>query len=325
MNNTNNEKYKDISNKITSCSLNQYVNLVSLLQTSYSKEELANIYLYILQNQNDIHILNYTIFQIDKLKEHRAIDLLIDILLLKDKFAMYENGTNELTNLRCSCAKVISNFKSQKGVYPLLYCLNNKDEDYKLRLSCAEALGKIGDKYAVLPLIDILRDENEKSVYVKESAAMALGMLGDNRALNPLISILESKNGLVSKFSFLKERIIEVLSKFGSNNADVFKALSLNLSDESPFVRISAIEALANYEEDNKEKTFCLIKNRLLKEDNEEVIEACLFALFNLSNVETLYEIINQNRDNIKLKLVLDDILPDLKDDVCEGFDNENK
>ena len=325
MNNTNNEKYKDISNKITSCSLNQYVNLVSLLQTSYSKEELANIYLYILQNQNDIHILNYTIFQIDKLKEHRAIDLLIDILLLKDKFAMYENGTNELTNLRCSCAKVISNFKSQKGVYPLLYCLNNKDEDYKLRLSCAEALGKIGDKYAVLPLIDILRDENEKSVYVKESAAMALGMLGDNRALNPLISILESKNGLVSKFSFLKERIIEVLSKFGSNNADVFKALSLNLSDESPFVRISAIEALANYEEDNKEKTFCLIKNRLLKEDNEEVIEACFFALFNLSNVETLYEIINQNRDNIKLKLVLDDILPDLKDDVCEGFDNENK
>lgn len=325
MNNTNNEKYKDISNKITSCSLNQYVNLVSLLQSSYSREELANIYLYILQNQNDIHILNYTIFQIDKLKEHRAIDLLIDILLLKDKFAMYENGTNELTNLRCSCAKVISNFKSQKGVYPLLYCLNNKDEDYKLRLSCAEALGKIGDKYAVLPLIDILRDENEKSVYVKESAAMALGMLGDNRALNPLISILESKNGLVSKFSFLKERIIEVLSKFGSNNADVFKALSLNLSDESPFVRISAIEALANYEEDNKEKTFCLIKNCLLKEDNEEVIEACLFALFNLSNVETLYEIINQNRDNIKLKLVLDDILPDLKDDVCEEFDNENK
>lgn len=325
MNNTNNEKYKDISNKITSCSLNQYVNLVSLLQSSYSREELANIYLYILQNQNDIHILNYTIFQIDKLKEHRAIDLLIDILLLKDKFAMYENGTNELTNLRCSCAKVISNFKSQKGVYPLLYCLNNKDEDYKLRLSCAEALGKIGDKYAVLPLIDILRDENEKSVYVKESAAMALGMLGDNRALNPLISILESKNGLVSKFSFLKERIIEVLSKFGSNNADVFKALSLNLSDESPFVRISAIEALANYEEDNKEKTFCLIKNRLLKEDNEEVIEACLFALFNLSNVETLYEIINQNRDNIKLKLVLDDILPDLKDDVCEEFENEHK
>lgn len=325
MKNINSEKYKDLGKKITTCNLNQYIDLVSLLQASYSKEELANIYLYILETGNNINILNYTIVQIDKLKEFRAIDLLIDILLLKDKFANYENGTIELNNLRCSCAKVISNFKSQKGVYPLLYCLNNKDEDYKLRLSCAEALGKIGDKYAVLPLIDILKDENEKSVYVKESAAMALGMLGDNRALNPLISILESKNGLVSKFSFLKERIIEVLSKFGSNNTEVFRALSINLSDESPFVRISAIEALANCDDVNKEKTFSLIKKCLLKEDNEEVIEACLFALFNLSNVETLYEIVNQNQDNIKLKLVLDDILPDLKDDVCEEFDNENK
>ncbi len=321
MKNINNEKYRDISNKIKSCDLNQYVNLVSLLQSSYSKEELANIYLYILENQNDIYILNYTIIQIDKLKEYRAIDLLIDILLLKDKFAKYENKTNEINNLRCVCAKVISNFKSQKGVYPLLYCLNNKDEDYKLRLSCAEALGKIGDKYAVIPLINILKDENEKSVYVKESAAMALGMLGDNRALNPLISILESKNGLVSKFSFLKERIIEVLSNFGSNNDDVYKALTLNLNDESPFVRISAIEALANCKEDSKEQTFRLIKNCLLKENNEDVIEACLYNLFNISNINSIQEIVEQNEENVKLKRIYDNILSDIKEDYCEESD----
>lgn len=321
MKNINNEKYRDISNKIKSCDLNQYVNLVSLLQSSYSKEELANIYLYILENQNDIYILNYTIIQIDKLKEYRAIDLLIDILLLKDKFAKYENKTNEINNLRCVCAKVISNFKSQKGVYPLLYCLNNKDEDYKLRLSCAEALGKIGDKYAVIPLINILKDENEKSVYVKESAAMALGMLGDNRALNPLISILESKNGLVSKFSFLKERIIEVLSNFGSNNDDVYKALTLNLNDESPFVRISAIEALANCKEDSKEQTFRLIKNCLLKENNEDVIEACLYNLFNISNINSIQEIVEQNEENLKLKRIYDNILSDIKEDYCEESD----
>ena len=321
MKNINNEKYRDISNKIKSCDLNQYVNLVSLLQSSYSKEELANIYLYILENQNDIYILNYTIIQIDKLKEYRAIDLLIDILLLKDKFAKYENKTNEINNLRCVCAKVISNFKSQKGVYPLLYCLNNKDEDYKLRLSCAEALGKIGDKYAVIPLINILKDENEKSVYVKESAAMALGMLGDNRALNPLISILESKNGLVSKFSFLKERIIEVLSNFGSNNDDVYKALTLNLNDESPFVRISAIEALANCKEDSKEQTFRLIKNCLLKENNEDVIEACLYNLFNISNINSIQEIVKQNEENVKLKRIYDNILSDIKEDYCEESD----
>ena len=318
--NINNEKYGDLNKKITSCNLSQYVDLVALLQSTYSKEELSNIYLYILKTQKNIHILYYTIVQIDKIKDIRAIDFLIDILLLKDNFIDYENNvSNELNNLRCLCAKVISNFKSQDGVYPLLYCLNNKDEDYKLRLSCAEALGKIGDNYAVLPLIDILKDEDEKSVYVKESAAIALGMLGDSRALKPLISILESKNGLLSKFSFLKERIIEVISKFGINNNEVFKALVLNLKDESPFVRISVVEALVNIDESLKENVFNLIQNCMLEDDNEDVIEACIFALVNLSSIYAVIEIIEQNKNNIKLNEIFNNLLPQLQ----EGIDKE--
>ena len=318
--NINNEKYGDLNKKITSCNLSQYVDLVALLQSTYSKEELSNIYLYILKTQKNIHILYYTIVQIDKIKDIRAIDFLIDILLLKDNFIDHENNvSNELNNLRCLCAKVISNFKSQDGVYPLLYCLNNKDEDYKLRLSCAEALGKIGDNYAVLPLIDILKDEDEKSVYVKESAAIALGMLGDSRALKPLISILESKNGLLSKFSFLKERIIEVISKFGINNNEVFKALVLNLKDESPFVRISVVEALVNIDESLKENVFNLIKNCMLDDDNEDVIEACIFALVNLSSIYAVIEIIEQNKNNIKLNEIFNNLLPQLQ----EGIDKE--
>ncbi len=318
--NINNEKYGDLNKKITSCNLSQYVDLVALLQSTYSKEELSNIYLYILKTQKNIHILYYTIVQIDKIKDVRAIDFLIDILLLKDNFIDYENNvSNELNNLRCLCAKVISNFKSQDGVYPLLYCLNNKDEDYKLRLSCAEALGKIGDNYAVLPLIDILKDEDEKSVYVKESAAIALGMLGDSRALKPLISILESKNGLLSKFSFLKEKIIEVISKFGINNNEVFKALVLNLKDESPFVRISVVEALVNIDESLKENVFNLIKNCMLEDDNEDVIEACIFALVNLSSIYAVIEIIEQNKNNIKLNEIFNNLLPQLQ----EGIDKE--
>lgn len=318
--NINNEKYGDLNKKITSCNLSQYVDLVALLQSTYSKEELSNIYLYILKTQKNIHILYYTIVQIDKIKDVRAIDFLIDILLLKDNFIDHENNvSNELNNLRCLCAKVISNFKSQDGVYPLLYCLNNKDEDYKLRLSCAEALGKIGDNYAVLPLIDILKDEDEKSVYVKESAAIALGMLGDSRALKPLISILESKNGLLSKFSFLKERIIEVISKFGINNNEVFKALVLNLKDESPFVRISVVEALVNIDESLKENVFNLIQNCMLEDDNEDVIEACIFALVNLSSIYAVIEIIEQNKNNIKLNEIFNNLLPQLQ----EGIDKE--
>jgi hypothetical protein len=56
----------------------------------------------------------------------------------------------------------------------------------------------------------------EKSVYVRESAAAALGMLGDIRAIDPLVSILETKKGFIDKFTFLKEKIIETLSKFNS-------------------------------------------------------------------------------------------------------------
>ena len=62
---------------------------------------------------------------------------------------------------------------------------------------------------------------------------------------NLMVSILETKQGIMDKFSFLKERAIEALSKMGFNdNERVFKALKNSLSDESTQVRINAIEAL---------------------------------------------------------------------------------
>ena len=49
----------------------------------------------------------------------------------------------------------------------------------------------------------------------------------------------------MDKFSFLKERAIEALNKMGANDSErVYKALKNSLLDESPQVRIEAIEAL---------------------------------------------------------------------------------
>ena len=59
------------------------------------------------------------------------------------------------------CAKAIANLKDTSAVTALLYCLNNKDENYKVRLSCADALGRIGDRYAVAPLIEVVKDEDD--------------------------------------------------------------------------------------------------------------------------------------------------------------------
>lgn len=193
------------------------------------------------------------------------------------------------------CAKAISNYKNRDSIIPLLNCLNNKKENYKLRLSCAESLGKIGDKFAVAPLIDVLSDEEEKSVYLKESAAIALGMIGDMRALDPFLGILDAKRGIIDKFTFLKERIIEALGKINvGKNEKVFKALKNSLMDESPQIRIGAIEALMNSEDS---RAVDLIKEALFDE-NDEVKKNAVIALYNLEGEEILKDILGCDQYN---------------------------
>ncbi len=186
------------------------------------------------------------------------------------------------------CAKAIANLKDTSAVTALLYCLNNKDENYKVRFACADALGKIGDKYAVAPLIDVVKDEDERSVYLRESAASALGMLGDIRAVDPLVSILETKKGILDKFTFLKER--------------VFDALKLSLMDESAQIRINAIEALM---ESDYEEAYDAIKGCLTDSD-DEVKKNALIALYNMTGRRILDEVIKETcySDVLKIEAV---------------------
>ena len=149
-------------------------------------------------------------------------------------------------------------------------------------------MGRIGDKYAVKPLIDLVEDEEEKSVYLKESATFALGLLGDTSAIDPLVSILESKHGFLGKFSFLKEKIVEALGKLNYNNKKVIKALKNSLLDSSPMVRINAIEAIMNSDDDESVE---LIKPSLQDDDND-VKKNALIALYNLQGRSILDEVI---------------------------------
>ena len=185
-----------------------------------------------------------------------------------------------------------------------MYCLNNKDENYKVRLACADALGKIGDRYAVVPLIAVVKDEDEKSVYLRESAASALGILGDMRAVEPLVSILETQKGIWDKFTFLKERVIEALGKLRlDNNERVFNALKNSLIDESPQVRINAIEAIM---ESENPKAVDTIKNCLVEDSDNEVKKNALIALYNLIGREILDEVANspEYSDFLKMEAV---------------------
>lgn len=257
------------------------IQKIDELETLYPQDSLVTIYNHFLSVAKNPDILMYLIRCADKHRDKSSLSVILDLLL----------DRNNATNLRVMCAKAIANFKDTSAVTPLLYCLNNKDEHYKVRLACADSLGRIGDRYAVAPLINVVQDEDEKSVYVRESAAAALGMLGDLRAIDPLVSILESKKGFLDKFTFLKERVIEALGKLNLTSSRVFKALEHALTDESACIRINAIEALMDSED---ERAYGLIKN-MLEDLDEEVKKNALIALYNMVGRDILDEVIERS------------------------------
>lgn len=284
---------------------NTILNISELLN-EYDKEDLVQIYNYMLLNTKVPEVMMYLIQCMDKYRDNASLESLVDTLI--------SNNSEKYSSVRIMCAKAIANLKNTAAVSSLLYCLNNKEENYKVRLACADALGKIGDKYAVAPLIEVAKDDNEKSVYLRETAVNALGVLGDIRAIDSLVKIIEEKKGIIDKFTFLKERAIEALIKMGFNNNDrIFKALKNSLTDESKQVRINAIEALMDNEHP---KSYEAIKDVLINDNDEEVKKNALIALYNLRGREILDEVINSSNysDNLKIEAV----------QIIEEYEDEN-
>ncbi len=267
------------------------IDKIVALSSDYPSEYLILIYNYFFEHSNSYEVLMFLLQKIDKYKDKSSRAILIDSLIMKSKLAQRISDLDHITRIRVNITKTLANTKDSQAVYPLLYCLNSKDENYKVKLSCAEALGKIGDKYAVLPLMNILEDETEASVYVKESAVSALGMLGDEKAVDSLVSILESKKGFLDKFTFLKERALEALNKINFKGDRVFNALVKSLRDESPQVRINAIEVLMNTDD---ERSVDLIKG-MLSDQNREVVQNAVIALYNILGDEIISEIVNDD------------------------------
>ena len=271
------------------------------LESSYDENSLVEIYNYFLSKSQNPDILMHLIRNCDRYRHPSTLAYLVDILLLKNVSSDNTELKEKFSNVTMMCAKAIGNLKNTDAVSALLYCMNNKNENYRIRLACADSLGRIGDRFAVAPLIEVVKDEDEKSVYLKESATKALGLLGDVRAIEPLLSILEAKQGIMDKFSFLKERAIEALNKIGANETErVFKALKNSLLDESPQVRIEAIEGLMNSDHPD---SFDIIKKCLTEDENEEVKKNALIALYNMSDRDILDEVIKSPRYSDKLKI----------------------
>ncbi len=287
---------------------------ITALSKDYPSEHLILIYNYLFEQSNSYEILMFLLQKIDKYKDKSSRPMLIDSLIMKDKLSQRISDSDNLTRIRVNITKVLANTKDSQAVYPLLYCLNSKDENYKVKLSCAEALGKIGDKYAVLPLMNIVEDESESSVYVKESAVSALGMIGDAKAVDSLVSILESKKGFLDKFTFLKERALEALNKLNFKGDRVFNALVKSLRDESPQVRINAIEVLMNSEDSRANN---LIRE-MLKDTNRDVVQNAVIALYNLEGDDVLNEILNDESQTDTAKSEVLKLMDDLREEETE-------
>jgi len=274
------------------------------LENQFCEDDLVIIYNQFLGISKNQDVLMYLVRCVDKYRKKSSLSLILDLLL----------DNNNSVGLRSMCAKAVANFKDTSAVSSLLYCLNDKDGPYQVRLACADALGKVGDKYAVAPLIHIVQDEDEKSVYVRESAAVALGMLGDRRAIDPLLSILESKKGFIDKFTFLKERVIEVLGKFHFNSERVFKALEHALMDESAQIRINAIEALMD---SNDERAYHLIKD-MLEDKDDEVKKNALIALYNIVGGDILEEVLGEEKYSDFVKTEAQSLMDEYEGDIDE-------
>ena len=298
---------------------NVLTSKIESLKDKYGSKDLIKIYNYMLSKAQNPDIIMFLIRCVDMYRDSSSLEVLVDILLLKNGSMEDEATKEKFINVRVMCAKAIANQKNTNVVSSLLYCLNNKHENYKVRLECADALGRIWDRFAVAPLIDVVKDEDEKSVYLRESAVSALGLLGDTRAVDPLVSIIEAKQGIMDKFSFLKERAIEAITKMGfGSNERVFKALKNSLSDESSQIRINAIEALMD--SDNP-KAFDTIKKCMLEDSDEEVKKNALIALYNMSDRDILDEVINSTKYSDSLKIAAVEILDEYESDK----EKENK
>lgn len=286
---------------------NSTIKKIQALEEIHEQDKLVEIYGYFLEVSKNPDILMAIIQCSDKIRNKAILNKLLDILLLKD------SDKDKFVNVRAMCAKAIANLKDTSAVTPLLYCLNNKDEHYKVRLACADALGKIGDRYAVAPLIAVVKDDDEKSVYLRESCASALGMLGDLRAVDPLVSILEAQKGIWNKFTFLKERVIEALGKLRlDDNERVFNALKNSLVDESPQIRINAIEAIMESENPQSVET---IRACLFEDKDEEVKKNAMIALYNLIGREILDEVANSPVFSDALKMEAISMISEYEDD----------
>lgn len=289
---------------------NLIISKIAFYTDRMPEEDVCPTVNYLFSLCNDYKVLNYLLKMMNEIKSPSSVPVLVDTLLSKKNTLAKIKEEDIIVQLKVNIINVLANIKDSSAVNSLLYCLNNKHENYKVRLNCAEALGKIGDRFAVMPLTEIIKDENEKSIYIKESVAFALGLIGDAGAVETLVKVLETKKKLETGLSFLKEKVIESLSKLNIKNDRVFNALKNAVFDDSEQVRINAVEALYNL---GDERVVNVLYDAV-KDNSDEVVRTALIALYNLTDKNSVIELRYAETSSKRLKRIAEEILKEIED-----------
>lgn len=272
---------------------------------NFDKLEAITLLNYFASIEKNPKTLYFIVKEIAKHKDKSSAWVLIEIL------TGFKSEADQYLKVRCTAANALGVIKDESATIPLMYIMNDREENYRVRLCAAESLGKLGSGQAVMPLIRILSDDEEKSVYLKESATKALGMLGDERAVEPLINILDMKKEIVGKFSFLKEKAVEALGRLNINKDKRVEALKKVLYDKSPHVRASAIEALSETQHDG---VVDLIEP-LVYDDNESVAKTAICALYNLEGEEYILKLLTKENLPTVCRVEIEEILEENEND----------
>jgi HEAT repeat protein len=252
----------------------------------------------LLRSSQDVAFIHALVKLLGEVKAFCLHQTLVDITLATG-IALFEKAVNYRTfieeepvlKLRCTCIRLLGFFNNQAAIIPLMGLLNDHQANYRVRLEAAESLGRLKNPHAVQPLLRVLKDDQESSMYLQESAVKALGLLGDIRALSPLLDLFESKNGVREKCQFLIERILDAVGKLakeeGLSQNERNQALNGILSavnDPANAIRLAAVEALSAI----GDFSHLAILHKRLFDENMEVAHAALTGVFRIGGMPAL-------------------------------------
>jgi HEAT repeat protein len=189
----------------------------------------------ILENEENLNnenakVLISTLLSLGKIKDPRAIDPLIKVLVSKD-MDLQPWAMAALQNIGEPAVEPLITILKEKDTHVQAWAQDAlvamgepavehliiaiRDKDINVRANAAFALGRIKDNRAMEPLIVALKDED---AFVRRSAEIALAWVKDPRAVEPLIEALKDKDTYVQQFAAKALKAITG-QNFGQNPA----------------------------------------------------------------------------------------------------------